>query len=109
MVTGLEKRTVCQPDAVSFVNVADASSDPGAAHRLPIWVPVFVAALSKRSPMICPLVDAVNFTPSSTDDVSPESVWIGVPEKARIVSSGVTALEVPAGPVPTLLAAVTWN
>ena len=45
IATGVEKLTVCQPEAVSFVNVAEASSVPLAVHRLPMWVPVFAAAL----------------------------------------------------------------
>ena len=44
-VTGEAKRTVCQPDALSFVNVAVASWAPAALHRLPTCVPVFAAAL----------------------------------------------------------------
>ncbi len=43
--TGLENVTYCQPEAVSLVNVADASSVPVELHRLPMWVPVFAAAL----------------------------------------------------------------
>jgi len=43
--TGFAKLTVCQPDAVSFVNVARASSAPLDVHSDPTWVPVFVEAL----------------------------------------------------------------
>jgi hypothetical protein len=43
--TGLEKLTVCHPDAVSLPNVADASNVPVADHKLPTCVPVFAAAL----------------------------------------------------------------
>ncbi len=43
--TGVLKRTSCQPDAVSFVNVAVARSVPVALQRWPTWVPVFVAPL----------------------------------------------------------------
>jgi hypothetical protein len=107
--TGLEKITVCHPDAVSPVNVADARSCPAADHKLPICAPVFAAALSNRSPVTCPLVDAVNFTPSSTELLSPESSSVGVSEKSKMVSSGVAAGEVPAALVPVLLVAVTWN
>jgi hypothetical protein len=35
----------------------------------------------------------VNFTPNSTDDASPESIFVGVPPKSKIVSLGVTAPE----------------
>ena len=45
IVTGLEKSTVCQPEALSLVNMAEASSVPLVLHRLPTWVPVFVDAL----------------------------------------------------------------
>ena len=43
--TGLAKVTDCQPEAVSPVNVADASFVPDAVHRLPMWVPVLAALL----------------------------------------------------------------
>ena len=45
IATGLENVTVCQPVAVSLVNVAGASSVPVAVHRLPMWVPVLVGGL----------------------------------------------------------------
>ena len=45
IVTGVAKVTCCQPEAVSLVNVAWASSVPVAVHRLPMWVPVLAAAL----------------------------------------------------------------
>ncbi len=45
IVTGWLKLTVCQPEADSLVNVADASSWPLALHRSPTWVPVLVVAL----------------------------------------------------------------
>ena len=41
MPTGLAKVTCCHPDAVSFVNVADASFVPVEVHNVPMWVPVF--------------------------------------------------------------------
>ena len=43
--TGLANVTCCQPDAVSLVNVAWASSWPLAVHRLPTCVPVLAVAL----------------------------------------------------------------
>ena len=46
IVTGVANVTDCQPEAVSFVNVACASGEPPVeAHRLPTWVPVFAASL----------------------------------------------------------------
>ena len=45
MLTGEAKVTVCHPDALSLEKVADARSVPLADHRLPMWLPVFVAAL----------------------------------------------------------------
>ena len=45
IATGLENVTLCQPDADSAVNVACARRVPLALHRLPMCVPVFVAAL----------------------------------------------------------------
>ena len=43
--TGVAKTTACQPDAVSFVNVACASRWPDALQRLPTCVPTFSGAL----------------------------------------------------------------
>jgi len=43
--TGLAKVTCCQPEADSLVKVASASSCPPVVQRLPMWVPVLVAAL----------------------------------------------------------------
>ena len=43
--TGVESRASCQPLAVSFVNVAVASSVPVRVHRWPTCVPVFVLPL----------------------------------------------------------------
>lgn len=39
------KLTCCQPEVVSFVNVARASNQPPLVHRLPTWVPVFSSDL----------------------------------------------------------------
>jgi hypothetical protein len=61
-------------------------------------------------PVTVPPLLAVNDTPTSTDELSPESTMLGVPEKSKIVSSGVTALDAEeAGLVPTELVAVTWK
>jgi hypothetical protein len=43
--TGLPKLTCCQPEAVSPLNVADASFVPDAVHRFPTWVPVLPVPL----------------------------------------------------------------
>jgi hypothetical protein len=108
--TGLENNTVCHPDGVSLVNVADANNVPDALHKLPICVPVFVAALWNRIPVTDPAADAVNFTPRSTELGSPESTIPGVPEKSKIVSSGMTAADaLDAGDVPVLSTAATVN
>ena len=45
IATGLENVAVCQPDALSLLNVTWASRVPVDDHRLPTWVPVFAAAL----------------------------------------------------------------
>ena len=45
IVTGVENVTCCQPEALSPVKVAPASSVPVELHRLPMWVPVLVLAL----------------------------------------------------------------
>jgi hypothetical protein len=45
IATGLGNVTLCQPEAVSLVNVADASFVPDAVHRVPMWVPVFLVDL----------------------------------------------------------------
>ena len=43
--TGWAKSTCCQPEAVSVVKVAVASSVPEAVHRWPTCVPVLPAPL----------------------------------------------------------------
>jgi hypothetical protein len=43
--TGVEKVTVCHPDAVSPVNVAVANCAPERVHSVPVWVPVVVMPL----------------------------------------------------------------
>ena len=43
--TGLANVTVCQPEALSLVNVACARRVPVADHRLPMCVPVLADAL----------------------------------------------------------------
>ena len=68
--TGLLKRTSCQPLAVSFVNVAVASSAPVRLKRCPTWVPVFVAPLKKRMPLIRPAVAERKRVPTSIGAVS---------------------------------------
>jgi len=45
IATGAEKLACCQPEAVSFVNVTDASRVPVLDHRCPVWVPLFVEPL----------------------------------------------------------------
>jgi hypothetical protein len=45
IATGFAKVTSCQPEAVSLVKVAEASSCPLAVHRLPMCVPVLAADL----------------------------------------------------------------
>ena len=43
--TGLENVSVCQPEAVSPVNVPVASRVPVELHRVPVWAPVLAALL----------------------------------------------------------------
>ena len=43
--TGEEKSSSCHPDAVSLLNVPDASSVPEELHKLPICAPVLSASL----------------------------------------------------------------
>ena len=43
--TGLSNVTVCQPEAVSPLNVAWARRCPPAVQRLPLWLPVFAVYL----------------------------------------------------------------
>ena len=45
MATGFAKLTCCQPEAVSLVKVAEASSVPVLLQRLPTCVPVLAALL----------------------------------------------------------------
>jgi hypothetical protein len=65
-------------------------------------------------PVTCPSTSEVNFTPSSTEDVSALLDVVGVTDAGQMVQAehppavGVTAVEgVEAGPVPTALVAVT--
>jgi hypothetical protein len=44
-VTGVEKFSCCQPEAVSLVKVPVARRVPEALHRLPVWVPVLAGDL----------------------------------------------------------------
>ena len=63
-------------------------------------------------PVTDPLTSALNFTPSSTDELSGSLVVAGVADDGQIVHAmqlvgeGVTALDVDAGPVPTAFVAV---
>ena len=116
MVTGVEKYACCQPEAVSEANVADASLVPVELHRLPTWVPVLAVLFQNRTPVTVPPTSEVNFTPSSTEDASPESPFVGVAELDQMVQAlhvtgaGVTLFEaVEAGLVPTEFVAVTLN
>jgi hypothetical protein len=45
IATGELNDTVCQPDALSFVNVAVASCVPEVVHKLPVCVPVLAVPL----------------------------------------------------------------
>jgi hypothetical protein len=45
IATGLEKSSSSQPDAVSLLNVPDASSVPVELHKLPICAPVSEGSL----------------------------------------------------------------
>src|SRR5690242_17713144 len=76
---------LCQPVAVSLVNVARARSVPEAFQRLPTCVPVFPVPLKNRTPVTQPAVLERNFIPSSTappsldDDSSGASVDVQSP------------------------------
>ena len=112
IATGEAKLTCCQPEAVSPLNVADASSVPLALHRLPMWVPCSWLPCGSDSGDVAGTSE-VNFTPSSTEEPSPESIVAGVAEP-KIVSGvvtvdvGVTAFDgSDAAPEPTDLDAVT--
>ena len=60
--------------------------------------------------MIWPSESALNLTPSSIAVVSPESTSCGAPEKSKIVSSGVIAVDgEDSAPVPAALVALTVN
>ena len=43
--TGAEKSSSCHPDAVSLLNVPDASNVPEAVHKLPVCAPVLSDSL----------------------------------------------------------------
>jgi hypothetical protein len=76
--TGDENDTCCQPDADSPENVAVASSVPVDDHRFPTWVPELPTPLKKRTPVTYPSLSERNFTPNSTDPVSPVAATAGV-------------------------------
>ena len=45
IATGLAKVACCQPEAVSLLNVTDASFVPEEVHTFPTWVPVLAVLL----------------------------------------------------------------
>ena len=110
IATGVEKLTCCQPDVVSFSNVAVASSWPSLLHRLPTWVPVLAADLKKRMPVTVPAISERNFTPSSIEFVSAMGGGSCGVAKSKIVFRGVTAPEASdGGLVPASFVAATLN
>src|SRR5919204_3247510 len=65
MSTYWEKRTCCQPVAVSLMKVAVARSWPPAVQRWPTCVPVLSAPLKKRRPRTLPASALRNLRPTS--------------------------------------------
>ena len=63
---GDAKLACCHPEAVSLVNVTFPNRVPVDDHRLPTCVPVLLVDLWNRIPVMNPLCDARNFTPTST-------------------------------------------
>src|SRR5262249_33881981 len=106
MATGLAKLACCQPEAVSPVKVTVPRLWPVLDHRLPTCVPVLVAALWKRSPVMAPVASDWNLTPSSTALGSPPSTMAGVGLDGQIiVVAGLTVM--PSALVTLWLPAVT--
>src|SRR6478735_974454 len=65
-LTGVDSVALCQPVAVSFVNVTVASRVPVELHREPVCVPLFPAPLKKRMAETWPSRAAWKAMPSST-------------------------------------------
>src|SRR5580693_3390505 len=55
----------CQPDAVSFANVTDASNCPVALQTFPMCGPFSPAVFQNRRAVICPATSLTTRTPSS--------------------------------------------
>src|SRR3954453_4106035 len=67
MLTGAEKFACCQPEPVSDVKVADASTAPVLSYKYPTCVPLSLAeSFQKRMPVICPATSDLSLTPSVT-------------------------------------------
>src|SRR3954447_17461134 len=67
MATGVENVTCCQPDPVSDVNVAWASTAPVFEYSSPICVPLsMVEVFQNRTPFTWPATSERNLTPSVT-------------------------------------------
>ena len=96
MVTGTLNITCCQPEAVSLVNVAVASSPPSLLQRWPTCVPVFRLLLKKRIPAICASTSLRKLTPSSAGFGSCVSGTVGTAESGHSVVQGQT-LAAPSG------------
>src|SRR5215217_354082 len=110
MAAGDEKVSVCQPEALSPLNVPEASGGPPvAAHSAPTCVPVLAAALWKRTPVTEPATSDVNFTPSTAESASPESAVEGA-ASSNSDALGLTAFEAAdAVPLPAELVAAIRN
>src|SRR5688572_14709761 len=78
MFTGDASACVCQPEAVSPVNVTWASNEPPLVHRLPTCTPVFCGCLKNRSAVMLPALLERKRTPSSTEFGSASTVLAGV-------------------------------
>ena len=74
----MANRTICQPAALSKLNVAVANRAPDARHNDPVCTPVLPAVFTNRTPVTCPDTDGVNRTPSSTEFGS-VSLTVGTP------------------------------
>lgn len=86
--TGEENVAVCQPDADSELNVAEASVFPELVHSLAVWVPLLPAVFQNRTPVTCPSTLAVKGVPNSTLLRSPPGWAPGGLPLPQIVTAG---------------------
>jgi hypothetical protein len=84
IATGVANLTLCQPEAVSPVNVAFASLRPLELHSVPECLPWFPGPLKNLMPTISPARDERNTTPSSAARRAPTARIRGVADPKNV-------------------------